>query len=333
MNVGVIGAGSWGTTLANLLAKKGYPVTLWVYEADLAERMAKSRVNDLYLDGITLSPNLVVTNQLHEAVAGRELLLLVSPSQVMRQVLRRLQTHLDESCLLVSAAKGIENETLQLMSQVLEAELGSEVKSRCAFLSGPSFAKEVAEEQPTAVAVAAEDPGVAQRVQEVFSTDYFRVYTNQDVVGVEVGGAMKNVIALAAGVSDGLGFNHNARAALITRGLVEIARLGMAMGAVESTFSGLAGMGDLVLTCTGDLSRNRMVGMELGRGRKLDEILNRMHMVAEGVKTTLSAYQLANKLGVKMPITEQMYQILYAGKEPELAVADLMRRALTSEDE
>lgn len=333
MNIGVIGAGSWGTTLANLLAKKGFPVTLWVYETDLAERMAKTRINDLYLNGVTLSPNLVFTNELSEAVVDHQLLLLVSPSQVMRQVLKQLQPHLDKTCLLVSAAKGIENNSLQLMSEVLEEVLGAEVKNRCAFLSGPSFAKEVAEEQPTAVTLAADDLGVAHRVQEIFSTDYFRVYTNQDVVGVEIGGALKNVIALAAGVSDGLGFNHNARAALITRGLVEIGRLGMAKGAIESTFAGLAGMGDLVLTCTGDLSRNRSVGMELGRGRKLDEILNQMHMVAEGVKTTLSAYQLANKLGVKMPITEQMYQILYEDKDPKLAVADLMRRALTSEDE
>src|SRR5210317_365723 len=333
MNIGVIGAGSWGTTLADLLAKKGFPVTLWVYESDLAERMAKTRINDLYLNGFTLSPNLAFTNELSEAVIDRQLLLLVSPSQVMRQVLKQLQPHLDKTCLLVSAAKGIENNSLQLMSEVLEEVLGAEVKNRCAFLSGPSFAKEVAEEQPTAVTVAADDLGVAHRVQEIFSTDYFRVYTNQDVVGVEIGGALKNVIALAAGVSDGLGFNHNARAALITRGLVEIGRLGMAKGAIESTFAGLAGMGDLVLTCTGDLSRNRSVGMELGRGRKLDEILNQMHMVAEGVKTTLSAYQFANKLGVKMPITEQMYQILYEDKDPKLAVADLMRRALTSEDE
>jgi len=333
MNIGVIGAGSWGTTLADLLAKKGFPVTLWVYESDLAERMAKTRINDLYLNGFTLSPNLAFTNELSEAVVDRQLLLLVSPSQVMRQVLKQLQPHLDKTCLLVSAAKGIENNSLQLMSEVLEEVLGAEVKNRCAFRSGPSFAKEVAEEQPTAVTVAADDLGVAHRVQEIFSTDYFRVYTNQDVVGVEIGGALKNVIALAAGVSDGLGFNNNARAALITRGLVEIGRLGMAKGAIESTFAGLAGMGDLVLTCTGDLSRNRSVGMELGRGRKLDEILNQMHMVAEGVKTTLSAYQLANKLGVKMPITEQMYQILYEDKDPKLAVADLMRRALTSEDE
>ena len=333
MNIGVIGAGSWGTTLANLLAKKGFPVTLWVYETDLAERMAKTRINDLYLNGFTLSPNLVFTNELSEAVVDHQLLLLVSPSQVMRQVLKQLQPHLDKTCLLVSAAKGIENNSLQLMSEVLEEVLGAEVKNRCAFLSGPSFAKEVAEEQPTAVTLAADDLGVAHRVQEIFSTDYFRVYTNQDVVGVEIGGALKNVIALAAGVSDGLGFNHNARAALITRGLVEIGRLGMAKGAIESTFAGLAGMGDLVLTCTGDLSRNRTVGMELGRGRNLDEILNQMHMVAEGVKTTLSAYQLANKLGVKMPITEQMYQILYENKNPQQAVSDLMMRDLVAEDE
>jgi len=333
MNIGVIGAGSRGTTRANLLAKRGLPVTLWVYETDLAERMAKTRINDLYLDGYPLSPNLASTSELSEAVVDRQLLLLVSPSQVMRQVLKQLQPYLGVTCLLVSAAKGIENNSLQTMSEVLEEVLGTEVKNRCAFLSGPSFAKEVAEEQPTAVAVAADDLDVAHRVQEIFSTDYFRVYTNQDVVGVEIGGALKNVIALAAGVADGLGFNHNARAALITRGLVEVARLGMAKGAIESTFAGLAGMGDLVLTCTGDLSRNRTVGMELGRGRKLDEILNQMHMVAEGVKTTLSAHQLANKLGVKMPITEQMYQILYEDKDPKLAVIDLMRRALTSEDE
>lgn len=333
MNIGVIGAGSWGTTLANVLAKKGHDVTLWVYEADLAARLVDTRVNDLYLDGFTLSENLSFTSDLLAAASGRELLLLVSPSQVMRHVLKQLQPQISENCLLVSAAKGIENDTLLTMSEVLEEVLGAEVKNRCAFLSGPSFAREVAAEQPTAVAVAADNLDVAHRVQDIFSTDYFRVYTNQDVVGVEIGGAMKNVIALAAGVGDGLGFNHNARAALITRGLVEVARLGMAKGAVESTFYGLAGMGDLVLTCTGDLSRNRSVGIELGKGRKLDEILNQMRMVAEGVKTTLSAYQLARKLDVAMPITEQMYEILYADKDPKLAVADLMQRALTSEDE
>ena len=333
MKIGVIGAGSWGTTLANVLAKKGHDVTLWVYEADLAQRLQETGVNDLYLDGITLSSKLAYTNDLSEAAQNSQLILLVSPSQVMRHVLKELKAYIPEDCLLVSAAKGIENGTLLTMSEVLQEVLGEQVAKRSAFLSGPSFAREVAIEQPTAVTVAAENPEVAHRAQEVFSTDYFRVYTNQDVVGVEIGGAMKNVIALAAGVGDGLGFNHNARAALITRGLVEISRLGEAKGAQEATFSGLAGMGDLVLTCTGDLSRNRSVGIELGKGRKLDEILNHMRMVAEGVKTTLSAYQLAAKLGVAMPITEQMYQVLYEEKDPKQAAADLMTRALTSEDE
>ncbi len=333
MKIGVIGAGSWGTTLANVLAKKGYDVTLWVFEKDLATRLTETKINDLYLDGTSLSPNLSYTNDLAEAAKESKVLVLVSPSQVMRHVLKELKPHLVEDCLLVSAAKGIENDSLLTMSEVLQEVLGEDVAQRSAFLSGPSFAKEVAAEQPTAVAVAAENMDVANQVQDLFSTDYFRVYTNQDVVGVEIGGAMKNVIALAAGVGDGLGFNHNARAALITRGLVEIARLGEAKGAQEATFSGLAGMGDLVLTCTGDLSRNRSVGVELGRGRKIDEILNHMNMVAEGVKTTLSAYQLASKLGVDMPITEQMYKVLYEDKDPKLAVSDLMTRELTSEDE
>ena len=332
MTVGVIGAGSWGTTLANLLAKKGYSVTLWAFESDLAERMSKNSVNDLYLDGVQLSSNLNFTNNLSEATVGRSLLVLVSPSQVMRPVLTQLKPSLESGSILVSAAKGIENKTLKTMSEVLEDVLGKDIANRSAFLSGPSFAKEVAAEQPTAVAVAAANQIVAQKIQSIFSTDYFRVYTNQDVAGVEIGGALKNVIALAAGVGDGLGFNHNARAALMTRGLAEIARLGKAKGASEATFYGLAGMGDLVLTCTGDLSRNRSVGIELGRGRTLNEILNQMRMVAEGVKTTESAYQLANQLGVVMPITEQMHQILYEDKDPKLAVADLMQRALISED-
>ena len=332
MRIGVIGAGSWGTTLANLLAKAGHEVTLWVYEADLATRLAETRVNDVYLPGVTLSPALAYTNSLRAAAEGRQLLLLVSPSQVMRRVLVELATFLKDDSLLVSAAKGIENGTLLAMSEVLEEVFGADVAQRSAFLSGPSFAREVAEEQLTAVAVASQNPAVAKTVQEVFSTDYFRVYTNSDVMGVEIGGALKNVIAVAAGVSDGLGYNHNARAALITRGLVEIARLGVAKGAQEATFYGLAGMGDLVLTCTGDLSRNRSVGIELGRGRSLDDILNRMCMVAEGVKTTESAYQLAQKLGVSMPITEQMYLILYAGKDPREAVSALMQREPRAED-
>jgi len=331
MRIAVIGAGSWGTALANLLAKKGLEVILWAYERDLVERLQSSRVNDLYLAEVKLDGRMQFTADLAAAVSGRQAVVLVSPSQVMRRVVEQLRHHLESDCLLVSAAKGIENDTLLLMSEVLEEVLGATVASRCAYLSGPSFAREVAAELPTAVAVAAADGEVARTTQELFHTDYFRIYTNPDVVGTELGGALKNVIALAAGVSDGLGFGHNARAALITRGLVEIARVGAAMGAQAETFAGLAGMGDLVLTCTGDLSRNRTVGMELGRGRRLGEILGGMRMVAEGVKTSLSAYQLAQKLGVAMPITEQMYRILYADKPPRQAVSELMMRQQRAE--
>jgi glycerol-3-phosphate dehydrogenase (NAD(P)+) len=332
MKTGVIGAGSWGTTLANMLAKKNFPVKLWAYEKDLVEEMASSRENGLYLPGHRLSENLSFTNDLREAVADRDLILLVPPSQVMRTVLRRAAPHIRSGALLVSAAKGIEVESLLPMSEVVSALIGDRT-NRVAFLSGPSFAREVAGEMPTAVVAASTVEEVAYQVQEAFSTDYFRVYTNDDVIGVELGGALKNVIALAAGVSDGLGFGYNTRAALITRGLAEITRLGLAMGARQSTFAGLAGMGDLVLTCTGDLSRNRTVGIELGRGKTLQEVLQGMKMVAEGVQTTLSAYRLAEKLHVEMPITEQMYRILYEGKAASQAVADLMLRELKSEEE
>lgn len=333
MKIGVIGAGSWGTTLANLLAKKGYQVCLWAYEADLVQRMTSSRINDLYLDSIVLSDNLSFSSDLQTTVAKKDLLLLVPPSQVMRQVMLQALPAIDPSTLIVSASKGIENDSLQTMSEVLDEILPNNLAAQTAFLSGPSFAREVAQGQPTAVAVAARDAAIACRVQEVFSTDYFRVYTNDDVIGVELGGAIKNVIALAAGVSDGLGFGYNARAALITRGLAEMTRMGVAMGANPGTFAGLAGMGDLVLTCTGDLSRNRTVGMELGKGRSLGDILGGMNMVAEGVKTTLSTFELATRLGVDVPITEQMHQILYANKNPRQAVTDLMQRDLKSEQE
>jgi len=330
MQIGVIGAGSWGTSLANLLAKKGYQVTLWAYEPDLVQRIREQRVNDLYLPEVVLSDNLQATGELPAAVTGKQLVLLVPPSQVLRGVFQQLVNHLDPGTLLVSASKGIENSTLQTMSEVI-AELSPRDAGRTAYLSGPSFAKEVSRELPTAVTVAAESAEVATRVQEVFSTDYFRVYTSADVVGIELGGALKNVIAIAAGIADGLGFGHNTRAALITRGLAEMTRIGLAKGARPETFAGLAGMGDLVLTCTGDLSRNRSVGMALGQGRKLREILDGMQMVAEGVQTTLSAYQLARRLGVEAPIIDQMYQILYGDKEPRRAVSDLMERELKAE--
>lgn len=330
MQIGVIGAGSWGTSLANLLAKKGYQVTLWAYEAEVVEGIRTRRVNDLYLPENQLSENLQATGELAAATAGKQLVLLVPPSQVLRGVFQQLLPHLEPETLLVSASKGIENSTLQTMSEIL-AELAPHGADRSAFLSGPSFAKEVARELPTAVTVAAESETVAARVQEIFSTDYFRVYTSTDVIGIELGGALKNVIAIAAGIADGLGFGHNTRAALITRGLAEISRIGLAKGAQPATFAGLAGMGDLVLTCTGDLSRNRSVGMALGQGRNLKQVLDGMQMVAEGVQTTLSAYQLARRLEVEAPIIDQMYQILYQDKEPRRAVSDLMDRELKPE--
>lgn len=330
-SIGVIGAGSWGTTLADLLAKKGHDVVLWAYENELVDEMRSRRENSVYLQGITLSPRLSFTNDLTETVAGKQLLLFVPPSQVVRGIIRSVLPQIGKDAIIVSASKGVELETLCTVSQVFEEVLTPELYRRFAVLSGPSFAREVAQEMPTAVAVAAEDGDVARTVQQTFTTAYFRVYTNSDMIGVELGGAIKNVIAIAAGISDGLGFGYNTRAALITRGLAEIARLGRAMGAQQSTFSGLAGMGDLVLTCTGDLSRNRTVGIKIGQGESLEHILGEMRMVAEGVKTTESAFGLAKRLGVDMPITEKVYQILYEGKSAREAVIELMTRDLKAE--
>ncbi len=329
--IGVIGAGSWGTTLADLLAKKGHDVVLWAYEPEVAREMAETGSNSLFLPGVTLSPRLRFTNALDEAAAGRDMLVFVVPSQVVRGVLKSILPSLPKNALIVSASKGIELDTLMLVSQIYEELLPGELFRRFAALSGPTFAREVAREMPTAVVAAAADAGVAGHVQKSFTTGYFRVYTNDDVTGVELGGAIKNVIAIAAGISDGLGFGHNTRAALITRGLAEMTRLGLCLGARSSTFAGLAGMGDLVLTCTGDLSRNRSVGMKLGQGMKLSEILAEMRMVAEGVKTTESACELARRLKVDMPIAEKTFQVLYHDKPAREGVIELMTRDLKAE--
>jgi len=331
VGIGVIGAGSWGTTLADLLAKKGHDVTLWAYEEELVREMTDTRVNSVFLPGITLAPGLRFTNSLEEAASGRELVLFVAPTQVFRGVIKGALPHISDGAVMVNAAKGIELDTLLTISQIAAEVLPPSLYGRFCVLSGPSFAREVALDMPTAVVAASPDTAVARRVQEVFSTPCFRVYTNSDMVGVELGGSVKNVIAIAAGISDGLGLGYNPRAALITRGLAEMARLGLALGGKASTFAGLAGMGDLVLTCTGDLSRNRSVGMQLGKGKKLAEILAGMKMVAEGVKTTESTYRLAQRLGVEMPITEQVYQVLYEDKSPRRAVQDLMTRDLKAE--
>lgn len=329
--ISVVGAGSWGTALAKLLAHKGYSVTLWVYEVDLAERIRVTHCNDLYLPGIILPKNLEITSTLAEAVRDRDVVILVPPSQVMRNISLQAAPFINEGALIVSAAKGIENETLLPMSDLLMESLPVPLHQRLTFLSGPSFAKEVANGMPTAVVAASHNPEAARAAQQLFSNEVFRVYTSDDIIGVELGGAVKNVIALAAGVTDGLGFGYNTRAALITRGLAEMTRLGLAMGARAETFAGLAGMGDLVLTCTGDLSRNRSVGIELGKGRKIADILRGMTAVAEGVRTTLSTRQLAHQLQVSMPITEQVYEILYEDKDPGRAVTELMLRELKDE--
>lgn len=330
-SIGVIGAGSWGTTLADLLAKKGHDVTLWAYESDLVTEMATTGINSKFLPEIKLSPRLLFTNSLQEVATGRDIILCVAPTQVFRGVITGVLPYIAAETLLVNAAKGIELDTLMTISQISAELLPANLYANFSVLSGPSFAREVALEMPTAVVAASPDASVAQRIQEAFSTPLFRVYTNSDMIGVELGGSVKNVIAIAAGISDGMGLGYNPRAALITRGLAEIARLGLALGGQSATFAGLAGMGDLVLTCTGDLSRNRTVGMQLGEGKKLKEILDGMHMVAEGVKTTESTYHLAQKLGVEMPITEQVYQVLYQDKTPHQAMMDLMSRGLKAE--
>ena len=321
----VVGSGSWGTALARLLALRGHEVTLWSFEDHVVRSVAETGVNP-YLDGVTLPPSLTVTTDLAGAVRGAELVVSVSPSQFVGRVMAGAAPHIDPGALVVSASKGIELDTLRRMDEVLAEHLPEAVMRRFCVLSGPSFAAEVAQEAPTAVVVASRDDDAARTAQAWFQTDYFRVYTNPDVVGVELGGAVKNVMALAAGVAAGLGFGHNTLAALITRGLAEMTRLGVAMGARRETFSGLAGMGDLVLTCTGSLSRNRTVGYRLGQGEALEAILADMAAVAEGVKTTESVHDLALRHDVEMPIAEQMYSILRHGKEPADALRTLMLR-------
>ncbi len=329
--IAVIGGGSWGTALAGRLAANGNDTVLWAYEPELVAEINSSHTNSLYLPGINLHPALACTGDLEEAVSGRSIVLLVTPVQVMRGVFKQLAPHLAPEAIIANASKGIELETLQTVSQICGELLGDAALARYVALSGPTFAREVAQELPSLIVAASRNIAAAQRVQAAFSCPCLRVYTNGDVTGVELGGAVKNVIAIAAGICDGLGFGYNARAALITRGLAEMNRLGQAMGAQAATFAGLAGMGDLVLTCTGDLSRNRTVGFKLGQGMKLTDILAEMRMVAEGVKSAESVYQLSRRLGVEMPIVEKTYQILHDDKPARQAVIELMARDLKAE--
>lgn len=336
-SVAVIGAGSWGTALAILLARKGVNCWLWARNPETALELQKKRENSRYLSGVIFPDGLQITSSLRDAVCSAEILLMVVPSHGMRDVLRTIAGILQESGrvgfikAVISASKGIENTTLFTMTQVMEQVLPQSLHCALAALSGPSFAKEVAQGLPTAVTIAAADMALAMELQRLFSAENMRAYASTDLMGVQLAGALKNVIAIAAGICDGMELGDNARAALITRGLAEIARLGVRLGAHSMTFAGLAGLGDLVLTCTGALSRNRHVGLELGRGLRLKDILAGMSMVAEGVKTCASAWDLACRYEVPMPITEQVYRVLYEDQNPRIAVRELLTRPLVQE--
>ena len=331
MTIGVVGAGSWGTALANLLAVKGFAVDHWVYEAEVKAQMLEMRENQRFLPGVTLSDNLHPSGDLESVVAGKDMVLVVTPSHVTRRTIERCGHAIGPDTIVVSASKGIENQTHLTMSGVLAEVIPGLSPDRLTVLTGPSFAKEVARQMATVVTVASSDTKSAAFVQQVFVTPYFRVYTIDDLIGAELGAAVKNVIALAAGVIDGLGLGLNTRAALITRGLVEIRRLGLAMGAQPRTFTGLAGVGDLILTCTGDLSRNHTIGKQIGEGKKLKDLLAEMHMVAEGVKTARSVYNLSREREVEMPISHAVYHVLYDDLDPKTALLQLMTRDLKQE--
>jgi glycerol-3-phosphate dehydrogenase (NAD(P)+) len=323
----VIGAGSWGTTLACLLSTKNFDMTLWVHEQDLIDEINRTRINSVYLPDIKLPDNIRVTNNLSDALTKARYVVNAVPAQYTRSVFKEALPSMTNEAIIVSVSKGIERVTLLTVSSILK-ELS---RHSVAVLSGPSFAKEVIRKLPTAVTLAAEHKNTGLSLQEIFNVNNFRVYTHDDMIGVEIGGALKNVMAIAAGISESLGLGNNARASLITRGLVEMTRLGVAMGAKERTFSGLSGIGDLVLTCTSPLSRNYTVGIKLGQGLKLKDILSQTRSVAEGVATAESAYELSKKHSIEMPIIEQVYKIIYEEKDPVIAVRDLMERSLKSE--
>jgi len=333
--IAIIGGGAWGTGIAIVLGRKGtHRVRLWAHETDVCESISQTRVNERFLPGRPIPESVTATNDLATALAGAQIIVSVMPSQHCRGLFERMRPLISPNALIVSATKGLEENSLQRMTELIRHALTREDGSAppVGALSGPSFAVEVARGDPTAITIASQDPALLRTVQQEFSDPSFRVYTNSDVIGVEFGGALKNIVAIAAGICDGLGLGHNSVAALITRGLAEMTRLAVACGGRAETMAGLAGLGDLVLTCTGGLSRNRSVGVELGRGRKLPEIVAGMHgMVAEGIFTTTAAVGLAHARGVEMPITEQMYAILHQGKSPREAIHELMTRSGKSE--
>lgn len=323
-NVAVLGAGSWGTALSIVLADNGHNVRLWSYRKDQVDEINETRQNKRYLD-VVLPDSIRAYHDIEEAVAGAEAIVIVVPSKAMREVMRKLAPFVSDQ-LVVHASKGIEPDSLKRISEVIGEEIEQLGPKEVVVLSGPSHAEEVALRSPTTVTVACENLGKAELAQNLFMNDYFRVYTSTDVIGVELGGALKNIIALGAGISDGLGFGDNAKAALITRGLAEITRLGAAMGANPLTFLGLCGVGDLIVTSTSKHSRNWRAGYALGKGKELEEVLKDMGMVVEGVRTTKAAYQLSQKHGVEMPITEGLYRVLFNGEDPKQVVEELMSR-------
>lgn len=330
--IAVLGAGSWGTALAVTLAKKGFSIKLWARRAEQAEKINKIKENVQYLPGVVIPYNIICMTDLEKALHNCNYIVLSVPTHGLRDLAKQIKDFIKPADILINTAKGIEPNTLMLMSEILEQEI-PDISSRLAVLSGPSHAEEVGKEQPTAVVVASKKEDTATKVQDLFITPKFRVYTNSDIVGVEIGGALKNVIALATGISDGLGFGDNAKAGLITRGITEIARLGIKMGARPSTFAGLTGIGDLVVTCTSMHSRNRRAGIAIGKGKNLAEILNSMGMVVEGVRTAKAAALLCKKYEVDLPISLEVYNVLFRGIKPEEAVIRLMTRVKKHEVE
>ena len=322
--IGMLGVGSFAMALAHLLGHKGEEILMWSHDPSIAESINKTHKNNHFLTEMTLPTHVHSTTSLDETIKDCAYLISVIPSQFIRPVIGEIASKIGDDVIIINGAKGIENDTLKTISEIFEELFPKRLHSQLAYISGPSFAAELAQKQITAVAVASHSENTAQKVKDLLTTSYFKVLTTKDVIGIELCGSLKNIIAIAAGIVDGLNLGANTQAALITGGLTEIRRIGIQKGANITTFHGLAGVGDLVLTCTGDLSRNRFVGRELAKGKKISQILNNMEMVAEGVKTTLSAYQLAQKLGVKIPIITEIYKIIYEDKEPQKAVSDLM---------
>lgn len=327
----VIGAGSWGSAMAYYLGRLGFPTRLWVREEEVLADLVQTRVNHTFLPGYEFPVTVSFHKTIPESLEGSEVVFVAVPSQFCRQVYQRMDEHLKRGQLIVSLTKGLEQKTFKTMSEVMEEVFDSGRRLKLAVLSGPSFAREVAAGHPTALVLASRDQVMARELQETISSRQLRIYTSSDVTGVELGGAVKNVMAIAAGISVGLGYGNNSRATLITRGLVEMTRLGLALGARKETFYGLAGLGDLVLTCTSEMSRNYRVGLELSRGKSLKQILSDMKMVAEGVRNTLTVYKLAHRKKIEMPICQQVYEVLYLSKPAHKALEELMSRSLTEE--